>query len=81
MRIARYIQAKGIKSWKKHGEYRSLEMFDGWELKLDTWNWRIYTLKNGEPRGSLGIDFGGFECDIRMVRFWSAHLSGHLNVA
>lgn len=64
------VKAYGIRSDKRHGDYYTLNVFGKWRLVLDTWNKSIYVYDAGLFRGSLGIDFGGFDCDLPMVRFW-----------
>ena len=59
---------------KRHGEYVTLEMFDGFSLLLDTWSSAISVFRNGKKYDYLGMDFGGFKSKDVMVKFWAAHI-------
>ncbi len=69
------LKSKGLRLNKRHGDYYTLPVFGPWYLVLDTWNKSIYVYEAGSYRGSLGIDFGGFNCDLPMVKFWSAMIN------
>ena len=73
-RLVNQVEQNGVARPKRHGQYISIEMFDGYKLELDTWNKSVYVYKNNKYIDSLGIDFGGFNCNLPMVKFWSAHL-------
>jgi hypothetical protein len=68
------IRSKGTKSPKKHGEYIRVPVYDNYSLQLDTWNNSIYVIENNKLIDNLGIDFGGFKCNLTMTKFWLAHL-------
>jgi hypothetical protein len=71
------IKTNGIKTEKtnRYGEYREIFLFDGWSLKVDTYNSVIEVRRFYKFQYTLGIDFGGFECyDERMLKFWYAHV-------
>ena len=72
--LIQLIKAKGKARPKRHGEYVSISVYDDYVLELDTWNKSIYVYKSGKLIDSLGIDFGGFRCDVGMVGFWFAHI-------
>ena len=70
--LAAFIASRGISRPKRHGEYIKLHIYDDYYLELDTWSTAIVVLNNDKREG-LGIDFGGFECNGVMVKFWLAH--------
>jgi len=72
--LVKKIKQKGEYRPKRHGEYLILNLFEGYYLELDTWNNGICVYKDGKYKYSLGIDFGGFRCDLRMVNFWLGHI-------
>lgn len=69
------IKQLGERRPKRHGEYIRVSLFDGYALELDTWNNSIYVYIEDRFIESLGIDFGGFKCNLTMVKFWYAHLN------
>lgn len=68
------IKKQGQSRSKRHGEYIKLSIYDKYYLELDTWNNSIGVYDGEIFKGSLGIDFGGFNCNIVMTRFWLAHV-------
>jgi len=72
--LVRRIKEQGQSTPKRHGEYVSLHVFDNYSLQLDTWSKSICVYESGKHKDSLGIDFGGFSCNITMVKFWLAHI-------
>lgn len=68
------IKQRGIKRDKRHGNYIKVNVYDDYYLDLDTWSKAIVVYQNDKEIDYLGIDFGGFKCNVGMVRFWLAHL-------
>ena len=72
--LVRRIKQQGQARPKRHGQYIKLPIYDNYYLELDTWNSSVYVYDGEKYKGSLGIDFGGFQCDITMTKFWLAHI-------
>ncbi len=68
------IYSKGNRRDKRHGEYIRVPVYDDYTLELDTWNKSISVYKDNKAIDYLGIDWGGFKCNITMTKFWLAHL-------
>ena len=68
------VRKQGESRPKRHGEYIKLSVYDNYYLELDTWNSSIYVYDGESCKGSLGIDFGGFRCDLTRTRFWLGHV-------
>jgi len=67
------IKEHGLKEPKRHGDYFTVNVFDKFQLHLDTWNKAITVLKDGKRYDYLGMDFGGFDSKTDMVKFWFGH--------
>lgn len=67
------IKEKGTKEWKKHGEYRTVDVYGDYKLHVDTYNYCITVYKDNKVHSYLGSNFGSFESDVDMVRFWYGH--------
>ena len=67
------IIEKGTQIHKRHGYYYHVNVFDGYSLCMDSWNKAIEVRKDNKYLKSIGIDFGGFRCDIVDTRFWLGH--------
>jgi len=68
------IERLGTRRRKRHGEYVRLNVYDDYCIELDTWSKAVDVYKGDLHHDHLGIDFGGFKCNIVMVKFWSAHI-------
>lgn len=68
------ILKNGISKPKRHGEYKWLVVFPGYDLCLDTWNRAITVYKNGQYWQSVGSDWGGLNFDAFWTNYWLAHL-------
>lgn len=73
-KLVKKINLKGIKELKRHGHYININVFGGYVLRLDTWSNAIVVFNCDKIDRHLGIDFGGFECDIFWTKYWSAHI-------
>lgn len=87
-KLVNIIVKFGERKDKKHGNWFKLPLFGDYYFEMDSWNKRIivnnyqseYCYWNGFTKNKgvfykiLGIDFGGFECDIFWVNYFLAHL-------
>jgi len=69
-KLIHLIRKYGKSSAKKHGEYITFRVFEDYDLVLDTWNNAVVWYDKARNSHSLGIDWGGFNCDLAMVQYW-----------